>query len=405
MKLFAAFVLFLILISIVPAFGLGQREELCKGLHPGIHICKYRWNKEPCVFYVAEIDKYDSDLNVQVCLGQGKTLGKETVPAIARRVSKNERKTLAAINGGFGVLGGFGGLAGISHNLFIQNGELTSGAIPENVCFGVTKDGAVMMESVQMVAYAVFGDQKIPIEAINNRMKGDQRRNYNSILFTPRFGDTTHTSRKTYEAIIRQAKLPLTPRYQSEIVLTSVGKKGNNEIPSDGFVLAVRTKRYENILSKLRPGQKGRIEIRLEPDRWNGVIQAMGGNYTLVKDGKLSEAMRKAMLSDTDHQPGKRRTDNKLISHEPRTALGFGDQKIYFIVVDGRQSGYSTGMTMYEVAQVLIELGAKQAMNLDGGASSTFFADDKVHNRPSGGDLRKVLNAVLITAESHRGDR
>jgi hypothetical protein len=183
-------------------------------------------------------------------------------------------------------------------------------------------------------------------------------------------------------------------------VLKSVGKKGNNRIPSDGFVLAVRTKRYENMLSRIQPGQKGHIEIRLEPDRWNDIVQAMGGNYVLVKDGKLSKAMRQASLSDDDHEPGKRRTDNKLISHEPRTALGFGDEKIFLMVVDGRQSDYSTGMTMYEVAQVLVELGAKQVMNLDGGASSTFYADGRVHNRPSGGDLRKVLNSVLITTGS-----
>ncbi len=399
-KLLISFVLLLILVSIIPAFGLGQRQELCIGVHPGIHVYKYRWDKEPCVFYVAEIDKNNPDLNVQVCLGQSKVLGKETVPGIARRVSKGGKEALVAINGGFGVLGGFGGLAGISHNLFVQDGELTSGPIPEDVCFGVAQNGEVFMEPVKMRAYAVFGDQRIPIEAINNRMKGDQRRDYNSILFTPRFGDTTHTSRRMYEAIFTGARLPLTPGYRSEVVLKSMGKKGNNEIPSDGFVLAVRTKGYQKILSNLRTGQKGRIEIRLEPEKWNGIKQAMGGNYVLVKNGKLSDAMRQAMLSDDNHRPGKRHTDNKQVSHEPRTALGFGDEKIYLMVADGRQDGYSTGMTMYEVAQVLVELGAKQVMNLDGGASSTLFANGKVHNRPSGGDLRKVLNSVLITADS-----
>ena len=397
MKSFVPFILLLILVNSIPASDLGQRRELCKGLHPGIHVYKYNWNKEQCVFYVAEIDKNDDDLNVQFCLGQGKVLGKETVPSIARRVSENGRKALVAINGGFGVLGGFGGLAGISHNLFVQDGELTSGPIPEDVCFGTTPDGEVFMGPAKMKAYAIFGNQRIPVEAINNRMKGDQRRDYNSILFTPCFNGTSHTSRRAYEAVMSGAKLPVTPNYQSQVFVESVGKKGNNKIPRDGFVLSVRTKRYEKMLSKLRPGQKGQIEIRLEPGKWNEVTQAMGGNYVLVKDGKLSDAMRQALLSDDDHRPGKRRTNNKIISHEPRTALGFGDEKIFLIVVDGRQDDYSTGMTMYEVAQVLIELGAKQVMNLDGGASSTFFADGKVYNRPSGGDLRKVLNAVLIT--------
>ncbi|MFC1713121.1 phosphodiester glycosidase family protein [Candidatus Poribacteria bacterium] len=401
MRLFTPFILFLILVSSVLASDLGERRELCKELHPGIHVYKYEWGKEQCVFYVAEIDKNNDNLNVQFGLGQGKVLGKETVPTIARRVSENGNKALVAINGGFGVLGGFGGLAGISHNLFVQDGELTSGPIPEDVCFGAAPDGAVFMEPAKMKAYAIFGNQKIPIEAINNRMKGDQRRDYDSILFTPRFNGTSHTSRRMHEVVMTGARLPVTPDYQSEVVVESVGKKGNNKIPRDGFVLAVRTKRYENMLSKLRPGQKGRIEIHLEPSKWNDVSHAMGGNYVLVADGKLSDKMQKALLSDDDHKPGKRNTNNKLISHEPRSALGFGDEKIYLMVVDGRQDKYSTGMTMYEVAQILIELGAKQVMNLDGGASSTFFADGKVYNRPSGGDLRKVLNAVLITSGNH----
>jgi len=395
MKLSIPIALFLILINALSAFGLGQKEELSKGLHPGVHIYKYHWDEEQCVFYVAEIDRKNSNLNLQVCIGQDKVLGKETVPLIARRKSTNGKKTLVAINGGFGVLGNFGGLAGISHNLFVQNGELISGPIPEDVCFGVTKDGRFLMGRVRMEADVIFDNQRIPIEAINNRMRGDQRRDYKSILFTPRFGYSTHTRKRVYEVALTKSQLPLSPNYQSNVVFSSAGKKGNRKIPLNGFVLSVRRRTYNNLLSQLQGGQQGRLEIRLEPGEWNDVVQAIGGNYVLVKNGKLSKFMRKAFLSDDGHKPG-RRDSYKIISHEPRTALGFNDDKLFLIVVDGRQEGYSTGMTMYEVAQVLIELGAKQAMNLDGGASSTFFADGKVLNRPSGGDLRKVLNAVLI---------
>ncbi|MFQ6043714.1 MAG: hypothetical protein ACE5PV_22910, partial [Candidatus Poribacteria bacterium] len=137
MKLSIPTALFLVLINSLSAFGLGQKEELCQELHPGVHIYKYHWDEEQCVFYVAEIDRKDSDLHLQVCIGQDKVLGKETVPSIAERKSKEGKKTLIAVNGGFGVLGNFGGLAGISHNLFVQDGELISGPIPEDVCFGV----------------------------------------------------------------------------------------------------------------------------------------------------------------------------------------------------------------------------------------------------------------------------
>jgi len=389
-------VILIVLLNINFAFGLGQKEELCKGLHPGINIYKYHWDKEECVFYVAVIDRNNKNWNLQVAIGQGQVLGKETVPSIARRKSKDGRKVLVAINGGFGVLGNFGGYAGISHNLFIEDGELISGPIPENICFGVNSDGEFLMGYAKMSAYLMFDNQKIPIEVINNRMRGDKKHDYKSILYTPRFANSTNTKNRVYEAIMIGARTPLVPEYQSEVILQNVVKKGDRKIPSDGFVLSVHPRAYNKEFSKLRTGQRGKIKINLEPEEWNNVVQAIGGNYVLVKDGKLSDFMKKALNSDDDHEPG-RRHSNKIISHEPRTALGFSDDKLFFIVVDGRQEGYSTGMTMYEVAQVLIQLGAEQAMNLDGGASSTFWADGKVLNRPSGGDLRKVLNAVLIT--------
>jgi len=254
------------------------------------------------------------------------------------------------------------------------------------------------MGYLRMEASVIFNNQKIPIEAINNRMRGDQRRDYNSILYTPRFDHSTHTNDRVYEVVMTGAKIPLIPKYQSDVVLTSMGKEGDREIPPNGFVLSVRPRIYDDLFSQLQERQRGKIEIRLEPDEWNDVVQAIGGNYMLVEDGRLSKFMKEMLLSDRGHKPG-RRHGNIVISHEPRTALGFNDEKLFLIMVDGRQEGYSTGMTTYEVAQVLIELGAKQAMNLDGGASSTFYADGKVLNRPSGGDLRKVLNAVLIMSK------
>jgi len=397
MKLLIPTALLLILINAISAFGLGQKEELYAGLHPGVRIYKYHWDKEECVFYVAEIDR-NSDLQLQVCLGNDQVLGKETVPSIARRKSRDGKKVFVAVNGGFGVLGSGGGFAGISHNLFIQDGELISGPIPEDICFGVTRDGNFLMGYVQMKADVTFGNQKIPIGAINNRMEGDKKHDYNSILFTPRFSDSTRTKNRVYEAIMASGQIPLVPDYQSDVTLINGVKKGNGKIPPNGFVFSVRRRTYDNIISQIPEGQQGKIEIRFEPDKWNDVVQAIGGKYVLVQDGKLSEFMQETLLSDDDHKPGRRHT-SKVISHEPRTALGFNDEKLFLIVADGRQEDYSTGMTVYEVAQVLMELGATQAMNLDGGASSTFYVDGTVLNRPSGGKLRKVLNAILITTQ------
>ncbi len=63
--------------------------------------------------------------------------------------------------------------------------------------------------------------------------------------------------------------------------------------------------------------------------------------------------------------------DNKTL--HPRSAIGFSrnGRYVYLVVVDGRQPFYSEGMTIQELANLMISLGAQDAMNLDGGGSST----------------------------------
>lgn len=63
-------------------------------------------------------------------------------------------------------------------------------------------------------------------------------------------------------------------------------------------------------------------------------------------------------------------------SMHPRTAIGFSPNKVYFVTVDGRQTGISEGVTTSELADLLLQYGVKNAVNLDGGGSTTLvFAD------------------------------
>jgi exopolysaccharide biosynthesis protein len=67
------------------------------------------------------------------------------------------------------------------------------------------------------------------------------------------------------------------------------------------------------------------------------------------------------------------------------------------VTVDGRQPGTSVGMNLQELAEMLLELGAVDAMNLDGGGSTTMFVGGKVINQPSDKEgERKVSDAILV---------
>lgn len=112
--------------------------------------------------------------------------------------------------------------------------------------------------------------------------------------------------------------------------------------------------------------------------------EAMSSNTLLVQNGKI-------VGSSTDL--------------EPRTAVGIrADGSVFFIVIDGRQSPYSEGITLTNLAKLMLDDGAVQAANLDGGGSSTFATktpgDDSltVKNSPSDNDERPVANSWFIVS-------
>jgi hypothetical protein len=75
---------------------------------------------------------------------------------------------------------------------------------------------------------------------------------------------------------------------------------------------------------------------------------------------------------------------SQISPRDPRTAVGQRrDGKIVLVVVDGRRSGYSVGLTNFELAQALVRLGAVTASALDSGGSSTMAFDGQLLNRPS----------------------
>ncbi|QOY35082.1 phosphodiester glycosidase family protein [Anaerobacillus isosaccharinicus] len=84
-------------------------------------------------------------------------------------------------------------------------------------------------------------------------------------------------------------------------------------------------------------------------------------------------------------------------TRHPRTLIGhFTNGDLFFMVVDGRREGWSTGVTLEEAQDKLIEFNIRDAYNLDGGGSSTFYYDGKVLNKPSAGQERRVTTNIVV---------
>ncbi|MEA2447720.1 MAG: hypothetical protein QOK47_1357 [Actinomycetota bacterium] len=114
---------------------------------------------------------------------------------------------------------------------------------------------------------------------------------------------------------------------------------------------------------------------------WGDVFDTIGGNPTLVEQGRISVEQE---------------NDPFFLRH-PRTGVGSTpDGRVLMVTVDGRQPGYSVGMTPRQFAELFISLGADYALNLDGGGSTTMTIRGRIVNRPSDGYQRAVSSALLL---------
>ncbi len=93
--------------------------------------------------------------------------------------------------------------------------------------------------------------------------------------------------------------------------------------------------------------------------------------------------------------------NHSIQGEQPRTLVGaIADNHLVFVVVDGRDEGYSRGVTMTEAAEIMLSLGAETAYNLDGGGSSTMYFDGEVVNQPSNGGERGTSDILYIAGSA-----
>ncbi|NUM72479.1 MAG: phosphodiester glycosidase family protein, partial [Ignavibacteriaceae bacterium] len=123
------------------------------------------------------------------------------------------------------------------------------------------------------------------------------------------------------------------------------------------------------------------------------LLAGLGGGPVLVKNGQ-----RRITYDQEVFWGSGVGIDNR----DPRTAVGFtSDKKVIMLVADGRQT-ISDGLSLYELADVMIELGCVEAMNLDGGGSSQMAASGQLVNRPLGGTTQRTIPTMLavVSADS-----
>jgi hypothetical protein len=151
---------------------------------------------------------------------------------------------------------------------------------------------------------------------------------------------------------------------------TALGRQG-------GVVVSAPPATDEAIeLMALAPGTTVRVHWTVG---WSNVFDVVGGGPIMMRDGNVNDVC------------------GSSCGTHPRTGIGVkANGRIILVVIDGRQPGWSRGVTLLQFARIMNGLGAETAMNLDGGGSSEMVVKDKVVNRPSDGQERHITNAILV---------
>jgi len=325
----------------------------------------------PWSIQVIRIRRDRTDLGIHVLLGGGDHLGVATLSSQASTFLRARGQALAALNGDF--FAREGPCLGDPEGLCIRDGEFISAPNGKSA-FWMGPDRSLHLGPVVSLLSMIAPDGTSLAIGLN------EERLERPVLFTAAVGPLTPSSHGTECRLIAEAgtELPIRPGIRSTFRLQSVHSGGNTLIPTNGVVLSLPVG-HEIPTSQTVPGSLWTLSTETRPDLKN-TPTALGGGPALLKDGQPTQFQS----SDARH---------------PRSAIGWNAEFFFLVQVDGRQRGLSVGMSLAELAAHFARLGCTDALNLDGGGSSTLWARGQVMNTPCEGSERPMGNALIITLE------
>ena len=232
--------------------------------------------------------------------------------------------------------------------------------------FGVLPDGKIIFDSPAFTGHVELPDKtKIPIDGVN-RGRGESE----LILYNTYYAYWTLTAGGGREFLVRDGRI--------------VDIRNDNSVISEGTVVLSASGRQAWLMADLKIGDSLKIVQTLGPV-WDKVTQAVGAGPCLVKNGEI-------YMTTLGEEFG----SDVAGGRAPRTALGITkDGKALLVVVDGR-SRSSVGYTLLELARFMLEQGAVEAMNLDGGGSSQMIIGSQIVNTPSDGRERRLGAGIAV---------
>lgn len=331
----------------------------------------------PIAVFLVHIDP--AQARVASVLSNGRVLDAESVSEIARR-----HNAVAAINGGF-----FNRVNGEPTGLLKVDGELVSDSSLARgvVIIDSPPGGPARLDFDRLAAKMALtydagaGAVTVSIDGVDTT-----RERGKLMMYTPAYHPHSDTAPTGTEWVLDGNPLR---------VQTVRAGAGRTPIPGKGVVLSYGGTRLPPPLASLTVGTEvslsttwrssfGVADQTLEQARHiingAGLLRRAGDNVTdWTEEGPLDH--------DFTH------------ARHPRTLIGRDREgTIWIAAVDGRQPDYSIGMTFDDLQRLGDRLGLTDALNLDGGGSTTMVIRGQVVNRPSDpGGARPVADAIIVT--------
>jgi hypothetical protein len=294
--------------------------------------------------------------------------GTERLTAIEKRYSATA--VVAGVNGDLFAA------SGAPSGIVVRNGALDQPPLAGRSSIAIDSSGTLTVARAAMLA---TWQGSGPRRALND-VNGPPGPNGVS-LFTPAWGAATPAAAGSVGVTL--SPLPATPpNVELSAPVVSVSAGGGTPIPAGGAVLVARGTAAARLQAEAPAGGTVKLRLILQP-ALAGAVDAFGGGPVLVRRG---QAVFRA---------NEQFTPDQLLPRTARTAVGqLADGRFLLVTVDGAQPGYSAGVTNFELALLMVKLGAVTAAALDGGTSATMAFDGRLLNRPIGPE-RPIGEALL----------